>query len=69
MGDVSAGPGPNISGTYATELGDYDSNGFTDIAFLSGGTTTIWKGTFDGTHTQVVFTGLPSANAETTSAA
>lgn len=67
------GPGPGgdvapegnitpVNGTYTTRVGDFDGNGFTDIAFISGTNATVWNFTFDGTHTQKTFTGLP-ANA------
>ncbi|WP_426571900.1 FG-GAP repeat domain-containing protein [Aquihabitans sp. McL0605] len=51
---------PAIAGTYTTQVGDFDGNGFTDIAFTSGTTTTVWNFTDSGSHTQNVFTGLPS---------
>jgi hypothetical protein len=52
---------PPISGTYTAKVGDFDGNGFTDIAFLSGSNATVWNFTFDGTHTQKSFTGLPTS--------
>jgi hypothetical protein len=60
-GDVSPESDiPAISGTYTTAVGDFDGNGFTDIAFTAGTQTTIWYFTDSGTHAQAVFTGLPS---------
>lgn len=52
---------PPINGTYNAKVGDFDGNGFTDIAFLSGTNATVWNFTFDGTHTQKSFTGLPAS--------
>jgi hypothetical protein len=58
---------PPISGTYTTQVGDFDANGFTDIAFTAGTQTTIWYFTDSGSHTQTVFTSLPSpANVRST---
>ena len=51
---------PAINGTYTTRVGDFDGNGFTDIAFSSGTQTIVWSFTDSGSHTQQVFTGLPS---------
>ena len=60
-GDVSAQTHiPAIKGTYTTRVGDFDGNGFSDIAFIAGTNVTIWNFTFDGSHTQKSFTGLPS---------
>lgn len=51
---------PAINGTYTTQVGDFDGNGYTDIAFTSGTNTTVWNFTNSGAHTQKAFTGLPS---------
>jgi hypothetical protein len=60
-GDVSPESDiPAINGTYLAKVGDFDGNGFTDIAFTSGTSAIVWSFTDAGTHTQKVFTGLPS---------
>lgn len=60
-GDVSPEADiPAINGTYATQTGDFDGNGYTDIAFVTGTQVTIWSFTDAGTHTQKTFTGLPA---------
>jgi hypothetical protein len=42
---------PQVGGTYAPEVGDYDGNAYDDIAWVANGTATLWK--FDvGTYTQ-----------------
>ncbi|MFN8016632.1 MAG: VCBS repeat-containing protein [Acidimicrobiales bacterium] len=51
---------PAITGTYTTRVGDFDGNGYTDIAFINGTAVTIWSFDFNGGHTQKTFTGLPS---------
>lgn len=66
------GPGPGgdvsvqthmtkVTGTYIASTGDFDGNGFNDIAFSSGTSTIVWSFAFDGTYTQKSFTGLPSS--------
>jgi hypothetical protein len=60
-GDVS--PQDNITtvnGTYTARVGDFDGNGFSDIAFIAGSNAVVWSFSFDGTHTQKAFTGLPT---------
>ena len=46
---------PNVGGTYDTAVGDYDGNGFEDIAWASGGKAYVWR--FDGGgYSQIVVT-------------
>jgi hypothetical protein len=62
--DVSVGEAPQVSGTYRTQVGDFDADGLTDIAFSAGSTTNVWRFTFSGVK-QSTYLGLPSGATRT----
>jgi hypothetical protein len=42
-GSVNQLEPPAVNGSYDPEVGDYDGNGYQDIAWASGGKATLWK--------------------------
>ena len=50
---------PTVNGTYVPAVGDFDNNGFDDIAWSGAGTANVWTYTDSG-HGQVTITGLPA---------
>lgn len=52
---------PPVNGTYTARAGDFDGNGYTDIAFVSGSNVTLWSFAFTGGHSQTNLTGLPTS--------
>jgi hypothetical protein len=60
-GDVSPQAASTVNGTYTARVGDFDGNGFSDIAYVSGSNAIVWSSKFDGSHTQKSFTGLPTS--------
>ena len=42
-GSVNQLEAPTVNGTYDPEVGDYDGNGYQDIAWATGGKATLWK--------------------------
>jgi hypothetical protein len=55
-GSVNVLEPPTVNGTYDPEVGDYDGNGYQDIAWASGGKASLWKFNGGGYTTQSVVT-------------
>jgi hypothetical protein len=59
--DVSEQEVDQVNGTYVPQVGDFDDNGLSDIAWTSGTTTRYWKYQFTGKKIETVVSGLPSS--------
>lgn len=60
--DISMLDAPPVNGLYVPVTADFDGNGFTDIAWNTGTTATIWK-FHSGGYAQQGVTGLPADSA------
>lgn len=59
VGDVSLVDAPQITGTYTTAVGDFDSNGLDDLALVGPAGTKVWEFESGGGHATV---SLPYTN-------
>jgi hypothetical protein len=55
-GSINQLEAPTVNGSYDPEVGDYDGNGYQDIAWASGGKASLWKFNGGGYTTQSITT-------------
>ncbi|WP_421119059.1 hypothetical protein ACE2AJ_17070 [Aquihabitans daechungensis] len=64
-GSVNQLEPPTVNGSYDPEVGDYDGNGYQDIAWASGGKATLWRFANGGYSQQSIVTSTTNTRPAT----